>query len=65
MKSIALVVLTALPFSTAPLLAREDPQAQPSSAGSRADSSAYVHVHDSDKPMERAVPVAAVMAGVD
>ena len=55
MKSIALVVLSALPFSSVPLLAREAPQAQPSSAGSRTDSSAYVYVHDSDKAMERAV----------
>lgn len=55
MKSIAVVVLTALPLSVAPLLAQTTSQAQQGSAGSPAGSSAYVHVYDSDKAMERAV----------
>lgn len=55
MKSTALILLTALPLSAASLLALEISQAQSSSGGSRADSPAYVHVHDSDKAMEQAV----------
>ena len=55
MKAAALVLLTALPFSTAPLLAREASQTSPGSAENRPDSPAYVHVHDSDKAMHQAV----------
>jgi uncharacterized protein YegJ (DUF2314 family) len=55
MKSLSLILLTALLLSAEPLLAQQTSQAQPSDAGSRADSPAYVHVHDSDKAMHQAV----------
>lgn len=52
MKTFALVFLTALPFSAAPLLAHEPSKG---SAGNRADSPAYVHVSDSERAMHQAV----------
>lgn len=59
MKSITLVVLTALPFSAAPLLAREASQTQPTAAGAAADSAGHVPAHvraqDDDKAMHQAV----------
>jgi uncharacterized protein YegJ (DUF2314 family) len=55
MKSIALIVLTTLPLSASALLAHQTSQPQPSNAGNRPDSPAYVHVHDSDKAMHEAV----------
>lgn len=55
MKSTASVLFTALLFSAAPLPARDTSQTQSDSAGNRADSPAYVHVHDSDEAMHQAV----------
>lgn len=55
MKSNALVPFTALLFFAVPLLSRAAAQAPSSGAGNRADSPAYVHVHDSDKAMDQAV----------
>ena len=55
MKSLTLILLTSLPFFPAPLPARDTSQALSESAGNRADSPAYVHVHDSDKAMHQAV----------
>jgi uncharacterized protein YegJ (DUF2314 family) len=55
MKPLSLILLTVLPLSAAPVLARKAPPAQLSNAGNRPDSPAYVHVHDSDKAMHQAV----------
>jgi uncharacterized protein YegJ (DUF2314 family) len=55
MKYLSLILLTALPLSTAPLFAHTTSSAKPSSGGNPPDSPAYVHVHDSDKAMHQAV----------
>lgn len=55
MKSLSLILSTALPFLAGPLLAQQTSQDRTSGVESRSDSPAYVHVHDSDKAMEQAV----------
>lgn len=59
MKSITLVVLTALPFAAAPLRALEAAQNQPAVGDAAADPAgdvpAHVRVHDGDKAMHQAV----------